>query len=524
MVQPYYSPTGNLRDDFYLRYGVYPTPMTDTRTGMMNIAQDALQAGKFAGQMLIPQDMTDLGLMVAATAATGPAGLLATPMRRAALGGAMMALDPDEAQAAKRKAAEDLLGLFKQTTAGRIQNATRQQGGYSVNLATGEIPSSGLMMGKYPNNDPRNMVLDGPLTRAAIGEHAVTNQQAFSRPDQFFGTWRDPESGKTYLDVSRKFEPQDIRAATKFGERTGQLAGYDVGAGKSFPVGRLEDFVQGPEFARRQTELAEQGYDYMRRMGQTPEWWPMRGTIVEDVYGAQNLPYISGYTASTAPNTPPRVNMQQASEYMRRQIAGEPIVQPDWRAPEGLLSLAPGKQMPLEQSRRLNLARTSRGDLEALSREKVNREGQALMGDPNAVVVDRWHIRTAEDPARGVYVAPQEGVIGDSRNYALIEQAISDIARSQGDTPGRFSSMSWTGARERARQTGDLYGVPYRAGSIPAESYGYPAHMSDLINAKAAQLGTSPAEVVRLLRTGAISLLSSAPVAVGLGERLGLPE
>jgi hypothetical protein len=62
MVQPYYSPTGNLRDDFYLRYGVYPTPMTDTRTGMMNIAQDALQAGKFVGGMMVPQDMTDLGL------------------------------------------------------------------------------------------------------------------------------------------------------------------------------------------------------------------------------------------------------------------------------------------------------------------------------------------------------------------------------------------------------------------------------------------------------------------------------
>lgn len=519
MVQPYVSPTGNLRDDFYLRYGVYPTPMTDTRTGMMNIAQDALQAGKFVGGMMVPQDMTDLGLMVAATAATGPGGLLATPMRRAALGAGLMALDPNEAAAGPRRAASELLGLFKSTTPGRIQNATRKDGGYSVNLQSGETPSSGLMMGKYANDDPRNMVVEGPLTRAAIEQHALANRKVLDRPDHFFGTWRDPETGKTYLDVSQRFDPADIRAATKFGERTGQLAGYNVGAGATFPVGRLEDFVRGPEFARRQTELADQGYDYMRRMGQTPEWWPMRGTIVEDVYGTQNLPYISGYTASTAPNTPPRVNMQQASEYMRRQLVGEPIVQPDWRAPEGLLSLAPGKQMPLEQSRRLNLERTSRGDLDALSREKVNREGAALMGDPNAVVVDRWHIRTAEDPARGVYVAPQEGVIGNASNYGLIEGAISDIARSQGDTPGRFSSMSWTGARERARTTGDLYGVPYRAGSIPAESYGYPAHMSDLINAKAAQLGTSPAQVVRLLRAGAISLLSSAPVAVGLGAQ-----
>lgn len=113
MVQPYYSPTGNLRDDFYLRYGVYPTPMTDTRTGMMNIAQDALQAGKFAGQMLIPQDMTDIGLMVAAMTATGPAGLLATPMRRAALGGAMMALDPDDATAGPRKVLSQADALYR---------------------------------------------------------------------------------------------------------------------------------------------------------------------------------------------------------------------------------------------------------------------------------------------------------------------------------------------------------------------------------------------------------------------------
>jgi len=118
MPQPYYSPTGNLRDDFYLRYGVYPTPMTDTRTGMMNIAQDALQAGKFVGGMLVPQDMTDLGLMAAGAAAGGVGGLLATPLRRMAVGAGLMALDPNEAAAGPRKALQSLRGLL-------VDDATR---------------------------------------------------------------------------------------------------------------------------------------------------------------------------------------------------------------------------------------------------------------------------------------------------------------------------------------------------------------------------------------------------------------
>lgn len=118
---------------------------------------------------------------------------------------------------------------------------------------------------------------------------------------------------------------------------------------------------------------------------------------------------------------------------------------------------------------------------------------------------------------RDAFVAPEEGVIGNSQNYNLLEQGIADAGRSQGDEPGRFSSMSWTGARERARTKGELFGETYRPGAIPAESYGYAAHMQDLIKAKAEQLGTSPQEVMRLLRIGAISLLSTAPVAVGLG-------
>jgi len=413
----------------------------------------------------------------------------------------------------KKAVKKKLLGVFPTTTPGRILNKTKAGGdaggGYSVNVKTGAVPKQGLAVGRYANTDKRNTVVDsGTLNRAAIIRHADTNAAALDQLDSVYGTWRNPEDGKTYLDVAKLFSENDLRVASKFGERTNQLAGYNVRKGETFPIGRLQDFVAGPVFERRQKELAEQGYEYMRRMGKSPDWWPLQNTTLEEIYGKDLLPNVSGYTASTAPMTAPRTNMQQASEYLRRHIVGEPAVQPTWRTPEGLMNSAPGKVMPMEKSRALNLERSQRGALGELSREKVNREGAALMGDPNPVVVDRWHIRTAEDPSLGVYVAPEEGTIGSSKNYNLIENRIADIARQMGDEPARMSSMSWTGGRERARTTGDLFGVPYRKGSIPAESYGYPSHAEDLIRAKAKQLGVSEGKVKQLLRSGSINLMA----------------
>jgi hypothetical protein len=459
---------------------------------------DRARAGQ-APDLRNPQDTSDAANVVM-SGLTG--GLLAAPK------GAVLGAGPVR---------PSLLGMFPTTRPRAIQNATRVQGGYSVHLPTGASPNEGLMMGKYRNTDPRNVVVEGrPLSAADLEGFVAKNRKVIERPEYNLSTWRDPETGKTYVDVSQRFKPDQIREATKFGERTGQISGYDIGKGETFPVGRLPDFVRGPEFAQRQTELAAKGQEYLRGIGAPENWWPIQGTPLEQVYGSQNLPALSGYIAATAPNTAPRQNMQLATEYMRRHLRGEPAVQPGYRTPEGLLSMAPGKKMPLESSRIPNLKRTQAGDLQALSREKVNREGSALLGDPNAVVVDRWHIRTAEDPARGIYVAPEEGVIGSSANYRLIEKAIQDAARAQGVDPAVFSAWSWTGAREQARNMGNLLGVPYKKGSIPAESYGYPSHFSDLLVAKARQLGTTPEHIAQLLRDGEINLMAGPSGLLGL--------
>jgi hypothetical protein len=165
------------------------------------------------------------------------------------------------------------------------------------------------------------------LTREDILNFASTNKKALKNPENYLGTWQDGPNGPIYLDTSKRFDPSEIRSATKFGEKTGQLAGYDVGAGQTIPVGNWEQFINSPEFIGPTGRLAQMetaGRDYLSNFP-TGNWWDIRGSNMENVYGKANLPQVAGFTASTAPVSAPRENIQTMSEYMRRYIKGEPI-------------------------------------------------------------------------------------------------------------------------------------------------------------------------------------------------------
>ena len=429
--------------------------------------------------------------------------------RSPALGAALLAgtnlIGPKGAKVPKPVAR---LGEFPTTTAGRIVNKTVEKGGYSVNLPSGELPTEGLMMGKYANTDPRNAVVDA-LTRQKIVEMVKKNEGALAREDAYLGTWKDPEGGKTYVDVSRRFPSDELRQATKYGERTGQISGYDVGKGKQFPVGNWEQFVQGPEFAQRLTEMGAEGRDYLKQFGEK-EWWDMHGGPFERVYGKENLPQVAGFTAATAPNSEPRGNLQTMSEYLRRHIKGEPPVQPDWRVPEGQMTRQPGKQIGMENVRVGNLERASRGALDELQQDKVREEAQAMMGDPNAAVLDRHWARVAEDPSKGVYTSAAEGILDPGKPYQTLKAAIAshpEVASGRRSLRD-FSADVWTGIRERIKNTSELYGQKYRGSSIIGESKSYADHFEHLIEDKAKHLGISKPEMESRLRSGDATLLS----------------
>jgi hypothetical protein len=404
------------------------------------------------------------------------------------------------------------LSQFESTTPARIQNKTRT-GGYSVNLPTGQMPSDGLMMGRYSNTDPRNVVIPSGknLTQEDIINFAKTNQNALSTPENYFGTWRDGPNGATYLDTSKRFDPTEIRKATKFGEKTNQLAGYDVKAGQQFPVGNWQQFINSPEFIGPSGRLAQMetaGRDYLSNFP-TGNWWDIRGSNMENVYGKANLPQVAGFTASTAPVSAPRENIQTMSEYMRRHIKGEPILQPEWRVPPGMMTRNEGVQIGMEESRANNLVRSGLGDYANLSGKKVGEEGRALMGDPNAVVLDRHQIRVSEDPSRGIYASGTADIITPDQYDALKNSIVTYTKNYSSKNANEASADIWTGIRETIKKNSDLFGTKFQGSAVTGDSKSYIDHFNDLIKDKAKHLGISIKEMEARLKSGDANLMST---------------
>jgi len=465
--------------------------------------------GRLAGSvedMVVPTTPLDY----AAYAAGGPFGMGA----KAAMLGLGAALQPSEAWAGpagkvgKALAGEKpLLGAYPTTTPARIVNQTADKGGYSVNLQSGILPTEGLMVGKYKNTDPRNLVVPrDEFGRPHVVQHAETNRAALDAPNNYFGTWWNKPENQVYLDVAQRFEPDQIRKATKAGERTGQLAGFNAATKEEFPIGNWKQFVQGPEFASRMHEMAGVGREYLKQFP-AKEWWDMHGTGFERVYGSERLPQVAGLTAATAPSSKPIENLQTMSEYMRRYIKGEPTVQPDWRVPEGTMSRNAGSQIGMEAGRKGNLNKAVQGQLDKLQKDKVREEAAAMMGDRDAVVLDRHWARIGEAPERGVYTNTQEGVI-KGNDYGTMKNAVTAQARAVGRDPRDFSADVWTGIRKTIQDTNQLYGTKFKGSAITGESKSYADHFEDLIRRKAEHLKISVPEMESRLRAGDAELLS----------------
>jgi hypothetical protein len=116
-----------------------------------------------------------------------------------------------------------------------IIDDTIKDGGTSINLR-GQKPQDGLMVGRFANDDARTMVIEGDLTPDHINDFISKNSDVLGEPDSHIGTWRNPDDGKTYIDVSRRFAPNQMDEAKAFGQSTNQISGYDVGAGSTFDL------------------------------------------------------------------------------------------------------------------------------------------------------------------------------------------------------------------------------------------------------------------------------------------------
>lgn len=402
---------------------------------------------------------------------------------------------------------EELLGKFKTTTPARIVNQTKKNSGYSVNLPTGVIPEDGLMMGMYKNTDPRNLVTEGLLSEQDVINQAMTNAAKYNNPDVYFGTWYNQPENKTYLDVVKRFDPKELRKAVKFGEKTGQLAGFNLGTFEEFPVGNWNKFVNSPEYAQRLTELNKAGMDYLSKHP-TLNWWDLHGTPLEEIYGKENLTNMAGYLAATSPVSDVPRNARIASEYMRRQLAGEPIIQPNFRMPENSVFETAGNMMPMETSRKQNLIAASEGRIDDLRKEKVRSMGKALLGDPNAIVLDRHWANLSEKPSENIFTGAKKGVFPSGKQYSDLEKIIAAQAQKEGLSPRDFSANVWTGYRDMAQKNKSVFGQKTAGSGIQGESKSIADTYMDQLVTKASKLGISKDEMIKRIRSGDISLLS----------------
>ena len=435
------------------------------------------------------------------------------------------------------KLAEATLGQYKSTTAGRIMNMTKKNQGYSVNLGTGDTIDAGsthaIMMGKFRNDDPRNTVIDGPITQKAIKEFVEKNKKVLAKEGNYLGTWYDSDTNKTYLDVSQRFEETTagIRKATKFGERTGQLAGFKSSTFEETPVGNWKNFIRGvagknpdgtdipdTEFNDRLLEMEALGQQVLRDSG-IDDWYNVQGWT--DIYGQDKIEQIAGFIASTSNNTSLSDNVRLTTEYLRRFIKNEDIVQPDYRLIEGgptgvgfkVGMGEAGTVLNMEQGRVNNLKVSALGELDRISEstgnEKVKSFAQNLANVKDRATLDTYWAQISENPNRGIFTNTQFGVIG-IKDYPLLEKEVARVAKERNPTaknPTRkFSAEVWTGIRRKIAETGEFYGR--QTGKKIQDEGNYNTVLESLIKEKAGFLDIPVAKFKQMLANGDANLLS----------------
>ncbi|WP_235926359.1 hypothetical protein [Actinokineospora pegani] len=104
-------------------------------------------------------------------------------------------------------------------------------GGFTVDPATGAAVTGGYAVSVDPYCEH---IFDQPVTAEDLAAYLVTAHRALRLPRRVLGGWRDPDSGRVHLDVS--VVVPTLAEALELGRSAGQLAVFDLAAGKSIPI------------------------------------------------------------------------------------------------------------------------------------------------------------------------------------------------------------------------------------------------------------------------------------------------
>ena len=412
-------------------------------------------------------------------------------------------------------------------------DATLLQGGVTIQPHTGKMlvpgKSEGFMAGMFANQSEKTQIVPkSEFTPQVVKDFYLKNAKQFESPDRYLGIWES--KGNIYLDVTKQFD--DPRAATKMAELQKQPASvvrdpitgkwpppqekiYDLKAATERPVGNFDEWSQSPEMQARLDTLLESGKSVMNGK----DWWDLYGGPLEEIYGKERVRPLAGFLAATSPASTPEQNLRSASEYLRRLIKDEDIIQPEFRIPEDAVGFktgynSPGKQMPMEQSRVNNLRKAATGRGSEMQQDKVNDMFHALTG-MDVGVYDRRYAYAFENPEIGAYPEIGSDKLGNSMvsqvpsSYSSIENMMRTGAKKYGMPLQRYTAYVWEGIGNTIKSTGQLFGVKHVAGAIPPSSGGFNNIFPAMMQEKADHLKISLAEMKRRLRAGDAELLGA---------------
>ncbi len=104
-------------------------------------------------------------------------------------------------------------------------------GGFSVDPSDGSNVRTGYAVAVHPEHE---YVFDGRVTSNDLHEYIARAKDALTLPGRVLGGWRDPGTGRVYLDVS--VVTTDVSEAMTLARKTQQLAIFDFSTMESIPV------------------------------------------------------------------------------------------------------------------------------------------------------------------------------------------------------------------------------------------------------------------------------------------------
>jgi len=136
-------------------------------------------------------------------------------------------------------------GTIPRSRAEMLRQLAKKQGGYTYHPTDDSIPTDGLVLSIYPDNEQTLKMSE--LTPHVIREYIRKNRPLLNDPGNYAGAWYDSEHNLVFLDISKIVKTHEEALALSIKYK--QEAYWDLGKMEEVRVGAHEPILPGKKSA-----------------------------------------------------------------------------------------------------------------------------------------------------------------------------------------------------------------------------------------------------------------------------------